>query len=154
LRLRSANLTPKPLMRWLIDSDILIEGERGNPGFVPWLESEAEVATSDIIRAEFLLGVHAVHDVAKRQRGELFYRDRIANLASLPCDLADFEVGARMAGEARRESRGGPSLVDGLLAAVAIRTGATVATRNTRDFKAMGCPCGDPLEHPSSQPAT
>jgi predicted nucleic acid-binding protein len=84
LKLKSANLTPKPIMRWLIDSDILIEGERGNPGFVPWLEAEAEVATSDIVRAEFLPGVHAVPDAAKRQRGELFYRDRIANLASLP----------------------------------------------------------------------
>jgi predicted nucleic acid-binding protein len=59
-----------------------------------------------------------------------------------------------MAGEARRESRGGPSQVDGLPAAVAIRTGATVATRNTRDFKAMGCPCSDPLKNPPVQPAT
>lgn len=55
-------------MRWLIDSDILIEGERQHPDFVPWLESVDEVATADVIRCEFLLGVHAVPDVAKRQR--------------------------------------------------------------------------------------
>jgi predicted nucleic acid-binding protein len=49
-------------MPWLIDSDILIEGERENPAFVPWLALQAEVATADIIRAEFLIGVHAVSD--------------------------------------------------------------------------------------------
>ena len=34
-------------MRWLIDSDILIEGERENPAVLPWLESQEEVATAD-----------------------------------------------------------------------------------------------------------
>ena len=43
-------------MRWLIDSDILIEGERGNPAFVHWLESVEEVATAEVVRCEFLLG--------------------------------------------------------------------------------------------------
>ena len=41
-------------MRWLIDSDVLIEGERENPAFLPWLESQEEVATADIVRAESL----------------------------------------------------------------------------------------------------
>jgi predicted nucleic acid-binding protein len=141
-------------MRWLIDSDVLIEGERGNPLFTPWLEAQAEVATADIVRAEFLIGVYAVSDPAKRQRGELFYRNQVANLASLSFEPADFETGARMAGEARRNGKGGPSLVDGLLAAVAIRSGATVATKNVSDFKSMGCPCFNPLEHPAGQPAT
>ena len=59
-------------MRWLIDSDILIEGERENPAFLPWLELQEEVATADIVRAGFLLGVYAIGDAAKRQRGELF----------------------------------------------------------------------------------
>ena len=54
-------------MPWLIDSDILIEGEREHPSFVPWLAAQAEVATADIIRAEFLIGVHAVPQ-PKRER--------------------------------------------------------------------------------------
>ncbi len=49
-------------MRWLIDADLLIEGERGNPAFHPWLANAGEVATADIIRAEFLMGVHDAHD--------------------------------------------------------------------------------------------
>ena len=140
-------------MPWRIDSDILIEGERENPAFVPWLALQAEVATADIIRAEFLIGVHAVSDAQKRQRGELFYRSRIAGLASLPCEVADYETGARLAGEARRKGKGNPSLVDGLLAAIALRKGATVATKNTKDFRAMHCPCDNPFEHFPIQPS-
>ena len=137
-------------MRWLIDTDILIEGERENPAFVPWLESQEEVATADVIRAEFLLGVYALGDAAKRQRGEIFYRNRIRGLASLPCEVADYEAAARMAGEARRTGEGAPSLADGLLAAIAVRMGASVATRNLKDFKAMGCPCANPLDGTSA----
>lgn len=136
-------------MRWLIDSDLLIEGKRQHPDFVPWLESADEVATADVIRCESLLGVHAVPDLAKRRRGEQFYRDHIAKLPSFPCELADYEKAAQMAGEARRQGKGKPSVVDALLAAIALRTDATVATRNVTDFAAMGCPCQDPLQKPS-----
>ena len=133
-------------MRWLIDSDLLIEGERGHPGILPWLESQQEVATADVVRCEFLLGVHAVVDASKRRRGETFYADRISALASLPNEPDDFEAAARMAGEARRLGKGKPSVVDALLAAIALRTGAAVATRNLGDLQAMGCPCANPLK--------
>ncbi len=132
-------------MRWLIDSDLLIEGERGDPRFVAWLESQEEVAIADVIRCEFLLGVHAVPDSLKRRRGEQFYADCVAKLASLANQPEDYEVAARMAGQARRLGKGKPSLVDGLLAAIAVRTGASVATRNENDFRSMGCPCANPL---------
>ena len=134
-------------MRWLIDSDVLIEGERANPAFEEWRKTDGEFATADIIRAEFLLGVHMVADTAKRVRGEQFYRDRIAPISSLSNEPLDYETAARLAGEARRLNKGKPSIPDALLAAIAIRTGATVATRNLKDFDAMGCPCKNPLEH-------
>ncbi len=130
------------MTRWLIDCDILIEGERGNPAFDLWRRSDAEFATADIIRAEFLLGVHAVADAAKRRRGEQFYRERIAGIASLPNEVQDYELAARMAGETRRSGKGKPSLPDALLGAMAIRT---VATGNLNDFKKMGVPCANPL---------
>jgi predicted nucleic acid-binding protein len=137
-------------MRWLIDSDVLIEGERGAPAFVSWLAAQDEVATADVVRCEFLIGVHAVSDAARRRRGERFYAERISGMVSLPNEPLDFEAAARMAGEARRQGKGKPSVVDGLLAALALRTGATVATRNQTDFRAMGCPCADPLGQPAA----
>ena len=59
---------------------------------------------------------------------------------------SDFEVAAKLAGEARRAGKGKPSLADALLAEVALRTEATVATGNLKDFQAMGCPCRNPLD--------
>ncbi|MCX6926063.1 MAG: type II toxin-antitoxin system VapC family toxin [Verrucomicrobia bacterium] len=140
-------------MNWLIDSDVLIDGEREHPGFVPWLTAQSEVATADVGRAEYLVGVHAVQDAQKRQRGERFYQHWLKGIASLPCELSDYETGARLAGEARRNGRGNPSLVDGLLAAIAFRKGAKVATKNLKDFKAMNCPCDNPLEQLPTQAA-
>jgi predicted nucleic acid-binding protein len=132
-------------MRWLIDTDILIEGERGNPSFKPWLDQAGQVATADIVRGEFLLGIHSVPDAVRRQRGTQFYAGRIAHLSSLASEPADYPKAAALAGDARRSSKGKPGLVDGLIAAIALRTGAKVATRNVTDFKAMGCPCENPL---------
>jgi antitoxin (DNA-binding transcriptional repressor) of toxin-antitoxin stability system len=62
---RSPNWIRILKMNWLIDTDILIEGERGNAESIPWLESLEGVATADIIRLEFLIGVHAVKDGGK-----------------------------------------------------------------------------------------
>jgi predicted nucleic acid-binding protein len=132
-------------MHWLIDTDILIEGERGDPTFITWLESASGVATADIVRAEFLLGVHAVPNVALRQRGAQFYSDHISLLPSFAMDADDYVKAATLAGEARRLGKGKPSLVDGLVAAIALRSGFKVATRNLTDFNAMGCPCENPL---------
>lgn len=132
-------------MRWLIDSDVLIEGERGHPGFIPWLEAQQEIATADVVRCEFLLGVHAVTDPGKRSRGEQFYTRHIAGLASIANEPADFPLAAKLAGEARRNGKGKPSVVDALLAAIALRTGAMVGARNLTDFVGMGCPCANPL---------
>jgi len=132
-------------MPWIIDTDIFIEGERGNPAFVGWLQSADGVATADVVRGEFLIGVHAVADEAIRQRGFRFYSDRMAGLPSFSSEPADYAKAAALAGEARRGSKGKPGLIDGLIAAIAIRTGATVATQNTTDFEGMGCPCANPL---------
>src|SRR5690348_15442169 len=117
----------KKTMRWLIDTDLFIEGERGNRSFVAWLARASEVATADIIRGEFLIGVHSVADAALRERGNQFYADFIANLPSFASDPLDYIKAATLAGEARRLGKGKPGLIDGLLAALALRTGAKVA---------------------------
>ena len=139
-------------MPWIIDTDILIKGERGHAAFVPWLEGAVGVATADVVRGEFLIGAHAVADAVLRQRGLQFYAERIAGLPSFVSEPADYAKAAELAGNARRTGQGKPGLIDGLIAAIALRTGATVATRNTKDFDAMGCLCANPLEAPSRPP--
>ncbi len=106
---------------------------------------DVSVATADIVRGQFLIGVHMVKDPAKRNRGAKFYSESIAPLPSIANEPEDYEQAARLAGEAWRNNAGSPDLLDGLLAAIALRTGAVVATRNEKDFKAMGCPCANPL---------
>jgi predicted nucleic acid-binding protein len=125
---------------------VLIEGERENPAFQAWLASaNGKFATADVVRGQFLIGVHAVKDVAKKNRGLKFYAERIARLSSFSNQPEDYERAAILAGEAWKNGAGTPDLADGLLAAIALRTGAMVATRNLKDFKAMGCPCENPL---------
>lgn len=132
-------------MPWIIDTDLLVEGERGDARLIKWLEGADCVATADIIRAEFLLGVHAVNDELLRKRGIEFYSQTIARLPSLASEPEDYAKAAELAGAARRASEGSPGLVDGLIAALALRTSAMVATRNIRDSNAMNCPCFNPL---------
>ena len=132
-------------MPWLIDTDIFIEGERGHAAFLPWLHGADGVATADVVRGEFLIGAHAVADPVLRQRGLEFYSERIAGLPSFSSEPADYSQAAARAGDARRAGKGKPGLIDGLIAAIALRTGATVATQNLKDFEAMGCPCANPL---------
>ena len=132
-------------MYWIIDTDVFIEGERGHAAFVPWLRGAEGIATADVVRGEFLIGAHAVADSSLRQRGVQFYAERIAGLPSFSSEPADYAKAAMLAGDARRNGQGKPGLIDGLIAAIALRTGATVATQNTKDFVAMGCPCANPL---------
>ena len=133
----------------LIDSDILIEGERANPAFEAWSNSPGEFATADVVRGQFLIGVHSIKDPVKHNRGLKFYSERIAVIPSFSNQPEDFEHAARLAGEAWKRGQGKPDLMDALIAVIAIRTGATVATRNLKDFKPMGCACENPLENPA-----
>ena len=125
-------------MPWIIDTDIFIEGERGHAAVLPWLQSADGVATADVVRGEFLIGAHAVADPVLRHRGLQFYSERTAGLPSFSSEPADYNLAAARAGDARRTGKGKPGLVDGLIAAIAPRTGATVTAQNLKDFAAMG----------------
>ena len=133
---------------WLVDADLFIEGERGNPSFFDWAAGEvaSEFATADVVRAQFLVGVHSVKDPAKKNRGLKFYSEKISVLNSISNLPDDYERAAELVGEAWRTGKGQPDLLDGLVAAIALRTNAVIATRNVKDFKAMGVPAENPLK--------
>src|SRR5580704_17722516 len=98
-------------MSWIIDTDIFIEGERGNVAFVKWLQSADGIATADIVRGEFLIGVHAVADESIRQRGVRFYSERMAGLPSFCSEPSDYAKAGALAGDARRSGKGKPGLI-------------------------------------------
>jgi predicted nucleic acid-binding protein len=120
---------------YLLDSTVLID--HGN-GFAPGIElvthlfgQAATLYTCDVVTCEVL------------SRGG---PDAVASMLSL-LDALEYVAldpdGARWAGTARREGRarsGARSLADALLGAVAWRLGATIVTRNPRDFERMGIP--------------
>jgi predicted nucleic acid-binding protein len=54
--------------RYLIDTDVLVAGEHTPEIVAGWIESKHDVATCDVVRAEFLVGVHAPSQAATREK--------------------------------------------------------------------------------------
>jgi predicted nucleic acid-binding protein len=59
--------------RYLIDTDVLVAGEHTPEIVAGWIESKHDVATCDVVRAEFLVGVHAPSQAATREKARRFY---------------------------------------------------------------------------------
>ena len=76
------------------------------------------------------------------------FEEVIACTPSLPVDRADFDQAGRLIGDAIRNGKVRPTLGDGLIAACALRNGRTVATKNEKDFQAMGVTTVNPLAAP------
>lgn len=121
----------------LLDSSVLIDFLRGSDRARAWLEGLSEVPVcSEVTRAEVLRGMRA---------GEHQATERM--LQSLRWVPVDEEV-SRLAGELGRElrnSHGGLSVADLLIAATARVLGAGLATSNVRHF-----PMFEGLEPPYS----
>lgn len=120
---------------YVLDSTVIIDYAEGRPAGVDIVErlfgETADLYTCDAITCEVLSG--GTHEGRADVRALL---DALEYLALDP-------DGARWAGERRAERPPGASrrhLGDALVAAVAWRLGATVVTRNARDFEPYGVP--------------
>ncbi len=120
---------------YVLDSTVIIdyaEGRLAGTAIVERLFGETgELYTCDAITCEVLSG------------GTPDGRAGIRRLLDALEFVALDSEGARWAGERRAERRPGTSrrhLGDALVAAVAWRLGATIVTRNARDFEAYGVP--------------
>lgn len=122
-------------MTYVLDSTLIIDHTHGDPHALAMMErlfAEAgELYTCDAITCEVLSG-----GTPEGRAGIRRLLDALEYVALDP-------DGARWAGERRAER---PSAIarrhlgDALIAAVAWRMGATVVTRNARDFEAYGVP--------------
>jgi predicted nucleic acid-binding protein len=121
-------------MRLLLDTTLLIDlshGRAGAPELVEQLFSEPnDLYTCDVVVSEALSG------------GPESERDVIRALIRVLEYVATSPDAAAWAAESRRTRRAvGPrSLADALIGGVAWSLGATVVTRNPKDFEAQGIP--------------
>ncbi|MBD3780563.1 MULTISPECIES: type II toxin-antitoxin system VapC family toxin [unclassified Cellulomonas] len=134
----------------VLDTNVLSEPLRAepDPGVLGWLDDvDGSAAVTAVSVAELLTG--AQHLPAGRRRDGLV-RAIEAMAESFRDSVLPFDVDAarRYAGfQAARRAAGRPlSVEDGMIAAICASRGATLATRNTRDFAGLGLPLVDPWE--------
>lgn len=122
-------------MATLIDSSIVIAAERGRLDLDRVLSEHADesVALAAITASELLHGVHRAATAIQRSRREAFVERLLAGLPIITFDLVVARVHARLWAElaAKRIVIGAHDLQ---IAATALATDASVATRDERSF--------------------
>jgi predicted nucleic acid-binding protein len=122
-------------MATLIDASVLIAAERGRLDLNTVLAQHGreEVAIAAITASELLHGVHRALRPRDRTRREAFVEQFLAHVPVIPFDLLVARVHARL--WAQLAAKGlAVGAHDLLIAATAIATGGTVATRDERSF--------------------
>ena len=119
-----------------------------NPRVVDWLQQQRddEVFTTAITRGELLFGAHILPQ-GRRKDALLDGLLRIFTLRFpnrvLPYDEAAADAQAEIAAQRRTQGRPGSQL-DLMIAGIVRSHGATLATRNLRDFEGCGITLIDP----------
>lgn len=132
-------------MRILLDTSLLVEGERRNFDLGKWVVAgRHEVLICDATVAEYIAG-KPVKDASKEQRWQNYWDSFVSLLESVPLDHQICEKAGEMLANARRSGRTVP-LGDGLHAAVAELEDLTVATVDESHFKALGVRAVNPLK--------
>jgi predicted nucleic acid-binding protein len=120
----------------LIDASVLIAPERGrlDLGRVLAEHGDEEIALAAITASELLHGIHRAVRSTDRQRREAFVERLLGQVPVVAFDLVAARIHARLWADlaARGVAVGTHDL---LIAATAIATGGTVATRDQRSFR-------------------
>ena len=132
-------------MRILIDTSLLVEGERRKFDLGKWVvAARHEVLICDATIAEYIAG-KPVKDAGKEQRWRNYWDTFVSQLDSVPLDHQICRRAGEMLAEARRAGKT-VSLGDGFHAAVAELEDLTVATADLEHFKALGARAVNPLK--------
>jgi toxin FitB len=134
----------------VLDTNVLSELTRPTPDpkVLAWMGAQSAdgLVTTAITRGEMLYGAHVLRpgrrrDVLLAEVRAMFSVDLAGRV--LPYDEAAADAHAEIA--ARRRAVGRPSSQSDLMIAGIVRSlGATLATRNTRDFEDCGIALVDP----------
>ena len=132
-------------MRILLDTSILVEGERRNFDLGKWVvASRHEIFICDATITEYIAG-KPLKDAGKEQRWQQYWDWFVSQLDSIPLDHQVCAKAGDLLAEARRAGKPVP-LGDGLHAAVAELEDLTVATLDVDHFKALGIRALNPLK--------
>jgi len=132
-------------MRILIDTSLLVEGERRNFDLGQWVAAARhEVFICDATVAEYIAG-KPLSDSGKQQRWQNYWDSFVSLLESVPLDHQVCEKAGELMAGARHAGKTVP-LGDGLHAAVAELEDLTVATVDLDHFKALGVRAVNPLK--------
>lgn len=127
-------MSESPPVRGLIDTSVLIDLDRIDPGELP-----EEIAISAITMAELAAGPHATADPEERARRQDLLQRTEAAFDPIPFDAAAARAYGRVYAalvSVGRKARGARA-VDLLIAATALASGLPLVTRNAHDFRAL-----------------
>lgn len=133
---------------YLLDTNVVSElrRPRPNPEVVHWVEGLAEdqMFLSAVTIGEIQAGIEMIRARDREKADELsaWLADVIATHQVLSMDVPAFREWARL-----KHGKPATLIQDAMIAATAKVHGLTVATRNRRDFLALGIPSFNPFEH-------
>jgi predicted nucleic acid-binding protein len=130
----------------VVDTNVLSEPlrQRPEPRVLAWLAQRPAVVITSVSVGEILAGVARLPEGKRRDALAAGVSASIDNTDEvLPYDEAAARVFASIQ-DARRKAGRPLSTEDGMIAAICISRGATLATRNTTDFEGLGLELIDP----------
>lgn len=137
-------------MRYLADANVLSEPTKPNPNprVVEWLTANRRGLVVDpMILGELHVGVLALSRGRKRTQLERWFESVASTVECVPWDASTSRSWALLVTDLNRRGKAMP-ILDSMIAASAIHNGFTLATHNTRDFKAARVAVVDPFVAP------
>jgi toxin FitB len=132
---------------WLLDTNVVSEMRkpRPHPGVVAWMSRQAQhslfVAAATIGEIQQGVELARIRTPEKAVEIEAWLNELVSISRILAADEHVFRQWARLI-----DRRSKDLIIDALIAATAQVHGLTVATRNTRDFEALGVVTVNPFE--------
>ena len=134
---------------YVIDTNVISELARPSPhsSVIAFLNNSSNVYVSAIVFHEIAYGIERMADDVRKARlltfADMFKARFVGRI--LPVNTPVAETGGRMRAVAARKGRV-LSPLDSLIAATAMMQGATLATRNIKDFEYLGIELLDPWQ--------